>query len=192
MTFSKQIERSYSMPITRHIHNKNYVIIPNSLLRDDHLSMREIGLLCYMISMPNDWEFSVSGLEVIIPNDGRQAIQSSLKRIEEAGYLRRSCIRDPGGKIAKWLWEISDTPDFLRSDADRCSPDAALPHVAEHHVAKRPQTKNIINKENKAKTAQQQFSPVKKNQLRWVETGVDEDGLSIGYWEGLEDWRDLC
>lgn len=180
------------MPIIKHSHKSNYVIIPNSLLRDKSLSMREIGLLCYMLSLPNDWEFSISGLESLIHNDGRQAIQKSIKRIEDAGYLRKSCIRGDGGKIARWIWDISDAPDFLEHDADDNSPDAALHHVAAHHVAKRPQTKKRINKENNAKTDPSQFSHRENKQLRWVETGVDEDGLSIGYWEGAEDWRDLC
>lgn len=98
------------MPVLRHKHTVEYVVIPNSLLRDERLSLKDIGLLAYMLHLPDDWSFSISGLCTVFGNDGRDSISGSLKRIENAGYLKRERARDTGGKVGGAIWFVSDLP----------------------------------------------------------------------------------
>ena len=61
--------------------------------------------------MPDNWDFSIRGLAAIVP-DGKSKIETSLKRLEAAGYLKRERIYKDG-KIADWDYIFSDEPAFL-------------------------------------------------------------------------------
>lgn len=124
------------MPILRHKHKTDYAVIPFSLLRDKRLSLRDIGLLCVMLSMADGWEFSVKGLDAIFPNDGESGLRTSLKRIEEAGYLTMERKRGNGGKMGRVEWTVSDvaSPHVEKPHVDK-------PHLDEPHVDNHGQSK---------------------------------------------------
>lgn len=125
------------MAILRHKHTSDFTIIPNGLIQDESLSLRDVGLLVYMLSLPDDWEFSVRGLAAIFKNDGRDAIQASLKRIEKAGYLHIKQTRE-NGRLGKVIWTVSDAP---------MSPCTDFPYPVKPYPVNPPQTKNPKNKE---------------------------------------------
>ena len=86
-----------------------YTQISNAVFQDKRLNEADVGLLCIMLSLPPDWQFSVAGLCAIRPQSGRDKLAASIKRLENAGYLQRSLRRD-GGKFVRTVWEITDTP----------------------------------------------------------------------------------
>lgn len=124
------------MAILRHHHTRDFTIVPNSLIQNENLSLRDIGLLIYMLSLPDDWEFSIRGLDAIFKNDGRDAVSVSLKRIEAAGYLTREAERK-GGKFCAVVWIVSDEP---------MSPCTEKPDTVKPNTANPSQIKNHINK----------------------------------------------
>lgn len=42
--------------------NKNYIVMSNYHLRDRDLSYKAKGLLSFMLSLPEDWDYSLAGL----------------------------------------------------------------------------------------------------------------------------------
>lgn len=86
-----------------------YTQISNAVFQDKRLNEADVGLLCIMLSLPPDWQFSVAGLCAIRSQSGRDKLAASIKRLENAGYLQRSLRRD-GGKFVRTVWEITDTP----------------------------------------------------------------------------------
>lgn len=98
------------MPIIRKKQQGGYTVIPNSLLRDQNLRAKDVGILAFLLSLPDDWEFSVSGLAVARPRDGKTAITSSLIRLEELGYLERSRERGDRGTVRGAIWTVYDVP----------------------------------------------------------------------------------
>jgi hypothetical protein len=66
----------------------NFTIVDNEIFKDQRLSYKELGLLCQMLSLPNNWSFSVAGLAVI-HKDGTDSIKAGVKKLEEYGYLTR-------------------------------------------------------------------------------------------------------
>ena len=86
-----------------------YTQISNAVFQDKRLNEADVGLLCIMLSLPPDWQFSIAGLCAIRPQSGRDKLAASIKRLENAGYLQRSLRRD-GGKFVRTVWEITDTP----------------------------------------------------------------------------------
>lgn len=154
------------MPIIKHKHDTGFTIIPNALLRDKNLSMRDVGILCSMLSLPDEWDFSVAGLCEFFPNDGKTAITSSLKAIESAGYLRRTWIRDSKGRIIECIWEISDRPDLFDECSECENPCSDFEDTESRDTGNRPQIKKRYkkekNKERKERVASLQHAAVCK------------------------------
>lgn len=98
------------MAVLKHHHDKEFTIVPNSIFRDKRLNLRDIGLLCYLLHLPNEWVFTVSGLVSMMEHDKKDGITASLKRIEQAGYLIRQRSRGKDGRLSESVWIVSDEP----------------------------------------------------------------------------------
>ena len=85
------------MPINRIEKHGDFTVMSNYHLRDVTLSNRACGLLSRILSLPDDWNFSASGL-ASLSRDGRDAVMSELKELEKAGYLKRRTVRDGSGR----------------------------------------------------------------------------------------------
>jgi hypothetical protein len=96
--------------ILRKNNKEQYTTIPQGILRDERLSLKDIGLLVCMLSLPDNWKFSENGLEAIFKNDGQASIRTGLKKLEEAGYLHRERERGADGKIGSVTWYLYDEP----------------------------------------------------------------------------------
>ena len=66
--------------------NKDYTIMSNYHLRDKNLSYKAKGLLSFMLSLPEDWDYSMKGL-CTISKENKDAIRSTLKELQEYHYL---------------------------------------------------------------------------------------------------------
>lgn len=86
----------------------NFTIINNTVLRDKRMGCTERGAYVTLVSMADDWNFSIRGLAAIIPN-GVTKISGALKRLEALGYLRRERLYE-NGKIKDWVYFIYDEP----------------------------------------------------------------------------------
>lgn len=75
-----------------------YIIMSNYHLRDMNLSLKASGLLSLVLSLPEDWKYSVRGLTAIV-KEGESAVKSALQELEQHGYLRRTEIRTESGKF---------------------------------------------------------------------------------------------
>ena len=100
------------MAILRKSNKEQYTSIPQGIFRDKRLSLKDIGLLTCMLSLPDNWEFSENGLEAIFPNDGITSIRTGLKKLEQTGYLSRQRKHGGKGKFAGVIWYLSDTPSL--------------------------------------------------------------------------------
>ncbi len=90
---------------------KNFTWVHNTFIRDRRLSMAERGLLLTMMSMPENWSFSVTGLYGMVA-DGRDRVRSTVKALEDHGYLRREQKCDENGLFNDVLYTFSDEPVF--------------------------------------------------------------------------------
>lgn len=97
------------MPVLRKIHRDNYTVLPNELLRDTRLSCCDRGLLVWMLSRPQNWNFSHRALQEALPLDTKGKIQASVTHLSKIGYLKIEQERN-GGQLGKTTWFIYDTP----------------------------------------------------------------------------------
>ena len=74
------------MAIFRIEKTRNYTVMSNYHLKDKRLSFKAKGLLSYMLSLPDTWDFSLKGL-CSASKDNLTAIRSTLKELQELKYL---------------------------------------------------------------------------------------------------------
>ena len=65
------------MSVFRINKNDNYTVMSNYHLKDKNLTYKAKGLLSFMLSLPDDWDYSMNGL-VAISKENISAIRSAL------------------------------------------------------------------------------------------------------------------
>ena len=102
---------------------KQYTNISSGIFRNQELSLRDRGLLTTLLSLPDNWKFSVSGLAEILKKDGKHTINAGLASLEEKGYLVRRQLKSEDGKFKGYEWDIFEEPqvkvpiaDFQKTD----------------------------------------------------------------------------
>ena len=83
----------------------DYTVLDNGIFRDKNLSLKARGLLVTMLSLPENWNYTIEGLTVIL-KDGKDSIRSALKELEEAGYLVRNRIRNDKGQLTETEYNV--------------------------------------------------------------------------------------
>lgn len=109
------------MAFLRKEHKENYTCISNDVFRSD-LSLKARGMLCTMLSLPDDWEFSENGLQAIL-KDGQTSVRSAIKELEATGFLSRTRERDESGRMGRCIWIVCDYPRFENPSMDAPSLD---------------------------------------------------------------------
>lgn len=97
------------MPVIRTEKNKDFTVISTHHLRDKNLSLKAIGLMTIILSLPESWDFSIAGL-ASITKDGLAAVRSALNELEANGYLRRERIRLANGKLERNEYTVYENP----------------------------------------------------------------------------------
>ena len=97
-----------------------YTIMSNYHLRDMNLSLKASGLLSLVLSLPEDWQYSVKGLTAIV-KEGESAVKSALQELEQHGYLRRTEIRTESGKFQGLEYIFLEYPGQLEDLQNRRS-----------------------------------------------------------------------
>ena len=83
--------------VTR-IKNANYTTISNVFLRDKELSLKAKGLLATILSLPENWDFSIKGICATI-KEGTTAVYSAIDELKERGYCKVVTNRNEKGMI---------------------------------------------------------------------------------------------
>ena len=73
------------------------------------MSLKAKGLLSLMLSLPDDWNYSISGL-VKLSKDGKDGVMTALAELEEFGYLSRERITNDKGQFAGIEYNIYEEP----------------------------------------------------------------------------------
>ena len=105
------------MSVFRIEKNKDYTVISNHHLRDKNLSYKAKGLLSFMLSLPDDWDYSINGL-VSISKENIKSIRSILKELEDNNYLIRNRVNKENGMF-DYEYLIYEVPYTQKGHAAR-------------------------------------------------------------------------
>ena len=97
------------MAVFRVEKNSGYTVMSNHHLRNWALSLKAKGLLSQMLSLPEDWDYTLQGL-ARINRESIDAIRQAIRELEQAGYIQRSRERDEKGRLRGADYVIFELP----------------------------------------------------------------------------------
>ena len=97
------------MAVFRVERNKGYTVMSNHHLRNKELTLKAKGLLSQMLSLPEDWDYTLAGLSHI-NRESIDAIRTAIWELEKAGYITRRQGRDEKGKMTAIEYTIYEQP----------------------------------------------------------------------------------
>ena len=97
------------MSVFRVEKSKGDTVMSNHHLRNHTLSLKAKGLLSQMLSLPEDWDYTLQGLAQI-NKESIDAIREAVRELERAGYIKRSRERDERGCLRGTVYTIYEQP----------------------------------------------------------------------------------
>lgn len=97
------------MPVFRTEKVSDYAVIAKHHLKNKSLSYKAKGLMTFMLSVPDGWDYSLAGLATLA-SDGIDGVRSGVRELEKHGYLTRCRIRDASGRLGDIEYTIHEIP----------------------------------------------------------------------------------
>ena len=148
------------MAVFRVEKSRDYTTMSNFHLRERKMSLKAKGLLSLILSLPDDWNYSISGLSAIC-KESRDGIGAALKELEAFGYLERRQVRGERGKFLDTEYVIYERPQGRDPDGPIPSlpvtdfPDTVKPDAGQPYAEKSAQINtNRLNIEKQNKEGQ--------------------------------------
>ncbi|MDY5627665.1 MAG: helix-turn-helix domain-containing protein, partial [Clostridia bacterium] len=129
------------MAIFRVKKTENYTVMSNHHLRNKELSLKAKGLLSQMLSLPEDWDYTLEGLSKI-NKEKVDAIRTAVIELEKQGYIKRHQTRDENGRMSSNEYIIYETPQEKPPSLE--NPTAVKPS-SEKPLLENPTTVNPIS-----------------------------------------------
>ena len=99
------------MAIIRMNKSSDYTVMSNTHLKEKNMSLKAKGLLSLMLSLRDDWEYSVEGL-VSICKESEVAVKSALNELKKFNYLKVTKLlpnQTETGRI-EYIYDIFEKP----------------------------------------------------------------------------------
>jgi hypothetical protein len=102
-------EEVLMMSVVRVHKNANFTVMSNYHFKEKKMSLKAKGLLSLMLSLPDDWDYSIAGLATL-SKDGKDSVMSALGELEKFGYLERQRLTNDKGQFAGVEYNIYESP----------------------------------------------------------------------------------
>ncbi len=109
------------MPVFRIEKTRDYTVMANHHLKNRELTLKAKGLMSVLLSLPDDWDYTLAGL-ARISREGVDAIREAVKELERAGYVIRNRVRNEKGQLTDTEYVIYEQPKAPEVDADSQEP----------------------------------------------------------------------
>ena len=96
--------------VHREEHNESYTVVDNAVVQNVNLSWEARGFFVYLLSLPDNWSFSIRGL-VKQTGTSESVIRRLLDELRTYGYITMTRHIDKNGKYTKCTWDIHEAPD---------------------------------------------------------------------------------
>ena len=129
------------MAVFRVERNTGYTVMSNHHLRNKELSLKAKGLLSQMLSLPEDWDYTLAGLSYI-NRESIDAIRTAVWELEKAGYITRRQGRDEKGKMTAIEYTIYEQPQPPELDCPVLEKPTADNPILENPTTDNPTSEN--------------------------------------------------
>lgn len=173
------------MAVIRVHKTENYTVMSNSHFREYGLSFKAKGILSQMLSLPDNWDYSIVGLTTLA-TDGKDSVMSGLAELEEFGYLKRTRTFDEKGRFTGYDYDIFETPQTEKPYAENPNTDNTN---TEKPYAENPQQLN--NNKLTTKQSNTDKSSIKDKKKESKSKANSFDSLIENYSNGNEEIKTL-
>lgn len=97
------------MPVLKNKTQGRFVLVNRNIVEDKELRLADRGLLLTLLSLPDNWDFSIKGMTYIL-HEGKAAVSASFDRLMKRGYVRKRQLRNESGQFAETAIEVFDKP----------------------------------------------------------------------------------
>ena len=129
------------MAVFRVERNTGYTVMSNHHLRNKELTLKAKGLLSQMLSLPEDWDYTLAGLSYI-NRESIDAIRTAIWELEKAGYITRRQGRDEKGKMTAIEYTIYEQPQPPGLDYPILENPTAANPILENPTTDNPTSEN--------------------------------------------------
>ena len=129
------------MAVFRVERNTGYTVMSNHHLRNKELSLKAKGLLSQMLSLPENWDYTLAGLSYI-NRESIDAIRTAVWELEKAGYITRRQGRDEKGKMTAIEYTIYEQPQPPELDCPVLENPTADNPILENPTTDNPTSEN--------------------------------------------------
>jgi hypothetical protein len=84
--------------------------IDKMAIQDERLSWKARGLLCYLLSKPNDWKVIVKDLINRSQKDGDASVRAGIKELRNFGYMRLNKVKNEAGRVDHCEYIVFEKP----------------------------------------------------------------------------------
>lgn len=180
------------MAVLRINKTNDYTVMSNVHLRDKSLSLKAKGLLSLMLSLPDEWDYSVNGL-VAICKESKKAVTAALTELQELGYLviTKKMPNETDTGRYEYIYDIFEEPQETEPNNEEfCEEtekqDTQKQGLEKQGLEKVPQlnTNNKIlnNKNNKKKNIKKK----KPTEYDDILSAIDDEKLRDAYLDYIE------
>jgi len=177
------------MAVFRIERNKGYTVMSNYHLNDKRITLKAKGLLSQMLSLPENWDYTLRGL-AFINKESIDAIRTAVLELEGRGYILRKQRRESGGKLATIEYTIHEQPHPCLENPITGKPSLKKPYLdnpnTDNPIPENPTqvNTNIVNTE-KVNTDVSKIYP--SSRLEKTPDGIDGKSAMDVYEEILKD-----
>ena len=176
--------------VTYKVHKtKDYTVMSNVHLRDKNMSLKAKGLLSMMLSLPEEWDYSMNGL-VAISKENLTAIRAVLQELEKFGYLIRERKQNAKGRFEYeyHIYEVPHTEKPYTENPYTDNPYTDKPYT--ENVTQLNTNKSITDKlnTNKSNTEDKEERKKEKSQTTYDEilSEIQPDDLRDLFFEYIK------
>mgnify|MGYP001610562000 CR=1 FL=1 len=151
----------------------DFTLIHNKILRDTRLSWKARGILCYLLSLPDDWHFNKEYLKKQSERDKDTSFDTGWDELKHYGYLTFHHGRTECGKHNTNIWTLHEDPVKIDENSNNVSATQKI-RVPENQATRESGTTNtnwnsdLKNKEEVVVCARESAAPrekISKNEL---------------------------
>ena len=166
------------MPVFRIDKSSNYTTMSNFHFREKEMSLKAKGLLSLMLSLPDDWDYSINGL-CTLSKDGRDSVMNALGELEQFGYLVRTRVTDKKGKFAGYDYNVFEKPNTEEPNTEK--PNTEKPNT-EKPLQLNTNESNTNESRQERKTARRQPKASFDALIKQYSKGDPEVERLLGEW----------
>jgi len=165
------------MAVFRVEKTKDYTVMSNHHLRNKDLSLKAKGMLSLMLSLPENWDYTLAGLAYIC-KDGIASIRTTILELEENGYLTRRRLRNEKGQLGDTEYIIHEQPQACGKPVDNSVDNSDKQPICENQILDNPILDNpTLGKPILEKPILENHTQLNTNQL--IKEKLNTDGLNI-------------